>query len=129
MICRAFARCSSPASAAIRTRCTGPGEAAAAIVDHWWQTETGWSIAANCWGIEHLPVKPGSPTKAVPGYDVRVLDEAGNEQKPGAIGSIVMKLPLPPGNSPTLWQNERRYVRSYLSRYEGYYLTGDAGYR
>ena len=99
------------------------------VIDHWWQTETGWSIAANCWGIEHLPVKPGSPTKAVPGYDVRVLDEAGNEQKPGAIGNIVMKLPLPPGNSPTLWQNERRYVESYLSRYEGYYLTGDAGYR
>ena len=99
------------------------------VIDHWWQTETGWSIAANCWGIEHLPVKPGSPTKAVPGYDVRVLDEAGNEQKPGAIGNIVMKLPLPPGNSPTLWQNERRYVEAYLSRYEGYYLTGDAGYR
>ena len=98
------------------------------VIDHWWQTETGWSIAANCWGIEHLPVKPGSPTKAVPGYDVRVLDEAGNEQKPGAIGNIVMKLPLPPGNSPTLWQNERRYVEAYLSRYEGYYLTGDAGY-
>jgi propionyl-CoA synthetase len=99
------------------------------VVDHWWQTETGWAIAANCWGIEHLPVKPGSPTKAVPGYDVRVLDEAGNEQKPGEIGNIVVKLPLPPGNSPTLWQNERRYVDSYLSRYEGYYLTGDAGYR
>ena len=99
------------------------------VIDHWWQTETGWAIAANCWGIEHLPVKPGSPTKAVPGYDVRVLDEAGNEQKPGEIGNIVVKLPLPPGNSPTLWQNERRYVDSYLSRYEGYYLTGDAGYR
>jgi propionyl-CoA synthetase len=99
------------------------------VIDHWWQTETGWAIAANCWGIEHLPVKPGSPSKAVPGYDVRVLDEAGNEQKPGAIGNIVVRLPLPPGNSPTLWQNERRYVDAYLSRYEGYYLTGDAGYR
>jgi propionyl-CoA synthetase len=99
------------------------------VIDHWWQTETGWAIAANCWGIEHLPVKPGSPSKAVPGYDVRVLDEAGKEQKPGAIGNIVVRLPLPPGNSPTLWQNERRYVDSYLSRYEGYYLTGDAGYR
>jgi propionyl-CoA synthetase len=99
------------------------------VIDHWWQTETGWAIAANCWGIEHLPIKPGSPTKAVPGYDVRVLDEADNEQKPGAIGNIVVKLPLPPGNSPTLWQNDRRYVDSYLSRYEGYYLTGDAGYR
>jgi propionyl-CoA synthetase len=99
------------------------------VIDHWWQTETGWAIAANCWGIEHLPVKAGSPTKAAPGYDVRVLDEAGNEQKPGAIGNIVVRLPLPPGNSPTLWQNDRRYVDSYLSRYEGYYLTGDAGYR
>jgi propionyl-CoA synthetase len=99
------------------------------VIDHWWQTETGWAIAANCWGIEHLPVKPGSPTKAVPGYDVRVLDEAGSEQKPGAIGNIVIRLPLPPGNSPTLWQNERRYLDAYLSRYEGYYLTGDAGYR
>jgi propionyl-CoA synthetase len=99
------------------------------VIDHWWQTETGWAIAANCWGIEHLPVKPGSPTKAVPGYDVRVLDETGNEQKPGEIGNIVVRLPLPPGNSPTLWQNDRRYVDSYLSRYGGYYLTGDAGYR
>ncbi|HEX6114940.1 MAG TPA: AMP-binding protein, partial [Geminicoccaceae bacterium] len=99
------------------------------VIDHWWQTETGWAIAANCWGIEHLPVKPGSPTKAVPGYDVRVLDEAGKEQKPGEIGNIVIRLPLPPGNSPTLWQNEQRYVDSYLSRYEGYYLTGDAGFR
>jgi propionyl-CoA synthetase len=99
------------------------------VIDHWWQTETGWAIAANCWGIEHLPVKAGSPTKAAPGYDVRVLDEAGKEQKPGEIGNIVVRLPLPPGNSPTLWQNDRRYVDSYLSRYEGYYLTGDAGYR
>jgi propionyl-CoA synthetase len=99
------------------------------VIDHWWQTETGWAIAANCWGIEHLPVRPGSPTKAVPGYDVRVLDETGNEQRPGEIGNIVVRLPLPPGNSPTLWQNDRRYVDSYLSRYDGYYLTGDAGYR
>jgi propionyl-CoA synthetase len=99
------------------------------VIDHWWQTETGWAIAANCWGIEHLPVKPGSPTKAAPGYDVRVLDEAGKERPPGEIGNIVVKLPLPPGNSPTLWQNDRRYVESYLSRYDGYYLTGDAGYR
>ena len=99
------------------------------VIDHWWQTETGWAIAANCWGIEQLPVKAGSPTKAVPGYEVRVLDEAGNEKKPGEIGNIVVKLPLPPGNSPTLWQNDQRYVDSYLSRYDGYYLTGDAGYR
>jgi propionyl-CoA synthetase len=99
------------------------------VIDHWWQTETGWAIAANCWGIEHLPVKPGSPTKAAPGYDVRVLDDAGAERKPGEIGNIVVRLPLPPGNSPTLWQNDRRYVDSYLARYAGYYLTGDAGYR
>jgi propionyl-CoA synthetase len=99
------------------------------VIDHWWQTETGWAIAANCWGIEQLPVKAGSPTKAVPGYQVRVLDEAGDERKPGEIGNIVVRLPLPPGNSPTLWRNDRRYVNSYLSRYDGYYLTGDAGYR
>ena len=99
------------------------------VIDHWWQTETGWAIAANCWGIERLPVKPGSPTKAVPGYDVRVLDEAGREQEPGEIGSIVVKLPLPPGTLPTLWQADQRYVDAYLTRYPGYYLTGDAGYR
>jgi propionyl-CoA synthetase len=98
------------------------------VIDHWWQTETGWPIAANCWGLEHLPVKPGSPTKAVPGWDVQVLDEAGSRQAPGAIGNIVVKLPLPPGSLPTLWQNDRRYVDSYLARYPGYYLTGDAGY-
>ncbi len=99
------------------------------VIDHWWQTETGWAIAANCWGIERLPVKAGSPTKAVPGYDVRVLDEAGREQKPGEIGSIAVKLPLPPGTLPTLWQADQRYVDAYLTRYPGYYLTGDAGYR
>ena len=99
------------------------------VIDHWWQTETGWAIAANCWGLERLPVKPGSPTKAVPGYDVRVLDEAGREQEPGAIGSIVVRLPLPPGTLPTLWQADQRYVDAYLARYPGYYLTGDAGYR
>jgi propionyl-CoA synthetase len=99
------------------------------VIDHWWQTETGWAIAANCWGIERLPVKAGSPTKAVPGYDVRVLDEGGREQKPGEIGSIVVKLPLPPGTLPTLWQADQRYVDAYLARYPGYYLTGDAGYQ
>jgi propionyl-CoA synthetase len=99
------------------------------VIDHWWQTETGWAIAANCWGIERLPVKPGSPTKAVPGWDVQVLDEAGRRQKPGAIGSIVVKLPLPPGSLPTLWQADQRYLDAYLARYPGYYLTGDAGYR
>jgi propionyl-CoA synthetase len=99
------------------------------VIDHWWQTETGWAIGANCWGIEHLPVKPGSPTKAVPGYDVRVLSEEGREMPAGEIGTIVIKLPLPPGTLPTLWQADQRYIDAYLARYPGYYLTGDAGYR
>jgi len=97
------------------------------VIDHWWQTETGWAIAADCLGIEALAVKPGSPTKAVPGYDVRILDDNGREQAPGEIGRIMIKLPLPPGCLPTLWQNDRRYVDSYLSAEAGYYLTGDAG--
>jgi propionyl-CoA synthetase len=99
------------------------------VIDHWWQTETGWAIAANCWGIEQLPVKPGSPTKAVPGYDVRIVSEQGAEMPAGQIGTIVVKLPLPPGTLPTLWQADARYVESYLARYQGCYLTGDAGYR
>ncbi len=97
------------------------------VIDHWWQTETGWAIAANCIGLEQLPVKPGSPTKAVPGYDVQILDEDGREQKAGEIGRIMIKLPLAPGCLPTLWQNDDRYVESYLSAQPGYYLTGDAG--
>ena len=97
------------------------------VIDHWWQTETGWAIAANCLGIESLPIKPGSPTVCVPGYDVRVLDENGNEEAPGEIGRIMIKLPMPPGCLPTLWQRDDRYVESYLSATEGYYLTGDAG--
>ena len=99
------------------------------VIDHWWQTETGWAIAANCIGLGMLPVKPGSPTRAVPGFDVRILDEAGAELPDGDIGAIVLKLPLPPGCLPTLWHNDEGYERSYLSRYPGYYLTGDAGYR
>jgi len=99
------------------------------VIDHWWQTETGWAIAANCLGIEKLPVKPGSPTKAVPGYDVRILDENGAEEPAGEIGRIMIKLPLPPGCLPTLWQNDERYVESYLSAQPGYYLTGDAGFK
>ncbi len=98
------------------------------VIDHWWQTETGWAIGANCRGIEPLPVKPGSPTKAVPGYDVQVLDEEGQQKAPGEIGNISVKLPLPPGTLPTLWQNEQRCYDAYFSRYDGYYLTGDAGY-
>ena len=99
------------------------------VIDHWWQTETSWAIAANCVGLGILPVKPGSPTRAVPGFDVRVLDEAGAEMPAGRIGAIVVKLPLPPGCLPTLWNNDDGFVQSYLSRYPGYYLTGDAGYR
>ena len=99
------------------------------VIDHWWQTETGWPIAANCVGLGMLPVKPGSPTKSVPGYDVRVLDEGGREMRAGDIGAIVIRLPMPPGCLPTLWNNDAGYEKSYLSRYPGYYLTGDAGYK
>ncbi len=99
------------------------------VIDHWWQTETGWAIAANCMGIEQLPVKPGSPTRAVPGYDVRVLDAQGNEVAAGEMGNIVVKLPMPPGCLRTLWGNDQRFVDAYLSRYPGYYLSGDAGYK
>ena len=97
------------------------------VIDHWWQTETGWGIAANLMGVEPLPVKAGSPTKAVPGFDVRILDDDGHEQAPGQIGRIMIKLPMPPGCLPTLWQNDDRFVDSYLSAEPGYYLTGDAG--
>jgi propionyl-CoA synthetase len=99
------------------------------VIDHWWQTETGWAIAANCTGLEPLPVKPGSPTVPVPGYDVRILDEEGEEKPAGEIGAIVIKLPLPPGCLPTLWRADERYRQAYLGRYPGYYLTGDAGYK
>ena len=97
------------------------------VIDHWWQTETAWAIAANFLGIEQLPIKPGSSTKAVPGYDVRILDEEGTEQEPGRFGRIMIKLPLPPGCLTTLWQNDDRYRDAYLSAQPGYYLTGDAG--
>ena len=98
------------------------------VIDHWWQTETGWPIAANCMGIEMLPVKPGSPARAVPGYDVRVLDDGGAEVPPGTIGAICIRLPLPPGCAPTLWNAPERWVETYLSRHPGWYLTADAGY-
>jgi propionyl-CoA synthetase len=98
------------------------------VIDHWWQTETGWPIAANCVGLGQLPVKPGSPTKAVPGYDVRVLDEGNKELPPGQIGSIAIRLPMPPGCLPTLWNNDAGYETSYLLQHPGHYLTGDAGY-
>lgn len=98
------------------------------VVDHWWQTETGWAIASNCLGIEELPVKPGSPTCAVPGWDVQILDPTGHPMKTGDVGSIMIKLPLPPGALPTLWKNDDRFVGSYLSEHEGFYKTGDAGF-
>ncbi|WP_019284522.1 propionyl-CoA synthetase [Arsenicicoccus bolidensis] len=98
------------------------------VVDNWWQTETGWPIASNPRGIEELPIKPGSPSTAVCGYDVRVLDDQGNEVPASTEGAIVIKLPMPPGTLPTLWQDDDRYVSSYLSAYDGYYLTGDGGY-
>jgi propionyl-CoA synthetase len=98
------------------------------VIDHWWQTETGWAIAANCMGIEPMPVKPGSPTRAVPGYDVRVLDDAGGEVPAGEMGSITVKLPMPPGCLPTLWNNEEGYRKAYLEQHPGYYVTSDGGY-
>jgi propionyl-CoA synthetase len=98
------------------------------VIDHWWQTETGWPIAANPRGLEPMPVKPGSATKPVPGWDVRILDQEGDPLPPGREGAIAIALPLPPGSLPTLWGDDQRYIDSYLSRYDGYYLTGDSGY-
>ncbi|HYB41534.1 MAG TPA: propionyl-CoA synthetase [Candidatus Methylomirabilis sp.] len=98
------------------------------VIDHWWQTETGWPIAANCVGLGMLPVKPGSPTRAVPGYRIRVLSEDNQPLPAGQIGSIAIALPMPPGCLPTLWNNDAGFESSYLSRHPGHYLTGDAGY-
>ena len=97
------------------------------VVDNWWQTETGWPIAANLRGLEPMPIKPGSPSVRVPGYDVQVLDDTGQSLPPGQEGAIAIKLPLPPGTLPTLWQDDERYISGYLSVYDGYYLTGDGG--
>ncbi len=97
------------------------------VYDHWWQTETGYTIAGNPVGIEPLPVKVGSPTVAMPGYDVQILDEAGHEVAPGELGAIAIKLPLPPGTLPNLWNAEDRFRKSYLDHFPGYYETGDAG--
>jgi propionyl-CoA synthetase len=98
------------------------------VIDHWWQTETGWPVAANCMGLEPLPVKPGSPTKPVPGYVVEILDEAGKTVPPNRDGAVAIRLPLPPGTLPTLWGNDERFREIYLTRYPGYYLTSDGGY-
>ena len=99
------------------------------VIDHWWQTETGWAIAANPMGVEPLPIKAGSPTVAMVGFDVHVLDAQGHEKPAGEMGDIVIKQPLPPGCLPTLWNNEPRFIDAYLRAYPGYYLTGDAGYK
>ena len=98
------------------------------VIDHWWQTETGWSIVANCLGIERLPVIPGSPTRAAPGWDLRVLGGDGTELPHGETGALVAKLPMPPGSSPTLWLADERFRATYLDPFPGYYLTADAGY-
>jgi propionyl-CoA synthetase len=99
------------------------------VIDHWWQTELGWPAIANCAGLGMVPIKPGSPTRAVPGYDIRVVGEDGSETAAGQIGKLVIKLPLPPGCLPTLWRNDEGFIRSYLSHVPGYYLTADAGYK
>ncbi|GGF82778.1 propionyl-CoA synthetase [Azorhizobium oxalatiphilum] len=98
------------------------------VVDHWWQTETGWAIAANPVGLGALPIKPGSPTVPMPGYDVQVVDEAGKPVPAGTMGSIVIKLPLPPACLPTLWQQDQRFREAYLDTFPGYYNTSDAGF-
>ncbi|HEY0930804.1 MAG TPA: propionyl-CoA synthetase [Gemmatimonas sp.] len=98
------------------------------VVDNWWQTETGWPVAANCMGLTVFPVKPGSPTKPVPGYVVEILDDDGHALPPNREGAVTIRLPLPPGTLPTLWRDDARYIDTYLTRYPGYYLTGDGGY-
>ncbi len=98
------------------------------VIDHWWQTETGWAICANCIGIEQLPIKQGSPTKPAPGMDVQVLDESSRPVKSGDVGALVIKLPLPPGTFPTLWNANERFIDAYLSEFPGYYKTADAGF-
>ncbi len=98
------------------------------VIDHWWQTESGWPIAANSVGIEEFEIKAGSPTKAVPGYDIRILSQEGDELEKGKEGLVVLKLPLPPGTLTTLWQNDKRFTESYTDPYPGYYFTSDGGF-
>lgn len=99
------------------------------VIDHWWQTETGWPITANCVGIEPFPIKPGSSTKPVPGFDVQILDSNGAVLGPTQEGLVVVKLPLPPGTLPTLWQADERFLQSYMKIFPGYYFTSDGGFR
>ena len=98
------------------------------VIDHWWQTETGWPITANCMGIEHFPVKPGSSTKPVPGYDVQIINNLGQRLGTKEEGLVVVKLPLPPGTLPTLWNADERFIESYMKTFPGYYFTSDGGY-
>lgn len=98
------------------------------VIDHWWQTETAWAIVANCMGIEEFPFKAGSPTLPAPGYGVKILNTDGVPQPANTEGMVVIELPLPPGTLPTLWQNDQKYLESYLNVYPGYYFTGDGGY-
>ena len=98
------------------------------VIDHWWQTETGWPVVANCLGLGLLPIKPGSPTRPVPGFGLEVLDGDGHPVPAGTQGALVLKLPLPPGCLPTLWNNDAGFRASYLSAHPGYYTTGDGGY-
>ena len=99
------------------------------VIDHWWQTESGWAMVANMMGIEAFPVKAGSATLPVAGYEVQILSEEGHELIANQEGFIAVKLPLPPGCLPTLWNDNERFISSYLSTFEGYYLTGDGGYK
>jgi len=98
------------------------------VIDHWWQTETGWPVAANCMGLDPLPFKPGSPGRPVPGYRVEVLDDEGRAVPAEKDGAVAIRLPLPPGTLPTLWNDDERFVETYLSKFPGYYVTGDGGY-
>lgn len=99
------------------------------VIDHWWQTETGWAINAHCMGFDAEAEQTGLPGKAVPGYNVQILDDSGQQVADGEMGAVVIKLPLPPGNFPTLWQNDQRFKEAYFDTFPGYYLSGDAGYR
>jgi propionyl-CoA synthetase len=98
------------------------------VIDHWWQTETGWAIAGNCLGLHHFPIKEGSPTKAAPGWNLQVVDENTQPVASGEIGALVAKLPLPPGTLPTLWNNDQGFLAAYLEEFPGYYKTADAGF-
>ena len=98
------------------------------VIDHWWQTETSWAISSNCTGIEMMTTKYGSACKAVPGYDVKIIKSDQSLAKPNEMGDIVVKLPLPPGTFPTLWNADKRYKENYMSNYDGYYQTYDAGH-